>query len=41
MVKALINDYFNDKTNIIDATETPIQHLKGNAQKRQNNLIPW
>ncbi|UNF61970.1 transposase family protein [Spiroplasma poulsonii] len=28
LVKALINDYFNDKTIIIDATETPIQRLK-------------
>ncbi|WP_416375116.1 transposase family protein [Spiroplasma poulsonii] len=26
--KALINDYFNDKTIIIDATETPIQRPK-------------
>ncbi|MBW3058726.1 MAG: IS5/IS1182 family transposase [Spiroplasma poulsonii] len=26
--KALINDYFNDKTIIIDATETPIQRSK-------------
>ncbi|UNF62316.1 hypothetical protein [Spiroplasma poulsonii] len=28
LVKALINDYFNDKTIIIDATETPIQRPK-------------
>ncbi|WP_416375071.1 helix-turn-helix domain-containing protein [Spiroplasma poulsonii] len=34
--KALINDYFNDKTIIIDATETPIQRPK---KKTQNNLI--
>ncbi|UNF61883.1 transposase family protein [Spiroplasma poulsonii] len=33
--KALINDYFNDKTIIIDATETPIQRPK----KDKNNLI--
>ncbi|UZQ30138.1 MAG: transposase family protein [Spiroplasma phoeniceum] len=33
--KALINDYFNDKTIIIDATETPIQRPK----KYKNNLI--
>ncbi|WP_416375263.1 transposase family protein [Spiroplasma poulsonii] len=34
--KALINDYFNDKTIIIDATETPIQRPK---KKTKNNLI--
>lgn len=33
--KALINDYFIDKTIIIDATETPIQRPK----KDKNNLI--
>ncbi len=33
--KALINDYFNDKTIIIDARETPIQRPK----KDKNNLI--
>ncbi|UZQ29592.1 MAG: transposase family protein [Spiroplasma phoeniceum] len=33
--KSLINDYFNDKTIIIDATETPIQRPK----KDKNNLI--
>ncbi|UZQ30441.1 MAG: hypothetical protein OHM56_02590 [Spiroplasma phoeniceum] len=30
-----LNDYFNDKTIIIDATETPIQRPK----KDKNNLI--
>ncbi|UZQ29745.1 MAG: transposase family protein [Spiroplasma phoeniceum] len=33
--KSLINDYFNDKTIIIDVTETPIQRPK----KDKNNLI--
>ncbi|UZQ31046.1 MAG: transposase family protein [Spiroplasma phoeniceum] len=33
--KSLINDYFNDKTIIIDFTETPIQRPK----KDKKNLI--
>ncbi|UZQ29566.1 MAG: transposase family protein [Spiroplasma phoeniceum] len=33
--KSLINDYFNNKTIIIDVTETPIQRPK----KDKNNLI--
>ncbi|UZQ29994.1 MAG: transposase family protein [Spiroplasma phoeniceum] len=33
--KSLINDCFNDKTIIIDVTETPVQRLK----KDKKNLI--
>ncbi|WP_416375209.1 hypothetical protein [Spiroplasma poulsonii] len=35
--KALINDYFNDKTIIIDATETPIQRPK----KKTKTILFW
>ncbi|WP_416375229.1 helix-turn-helix domain-containing protein [Spiroplasma poulsonii] len=35
--KALINDIFNDKTIIIDATETPIQRPK----KKTKTILFW
>ncbi|WP_323754989.1 transposase family protein [Spiroplasma poulsonii] len=35
--KALINDYFNDKTIIIDATETPIQRPKKDKKKKKQS----
>ncbi|WP_416375271.1 helix-turn-helix domain-containing protein [Spiroplasma poulsonii] len=36
--KALINDYFNDKTIIIDAM---LPKLQSNAQKRDKTILFW